>query len=126
MKPKILIIDDNSSMRHALRVILRESGYDVLEANDGPGALALLDGRPIDLIISDLNMPHMDGITLATEVKKQPDYTTTQFIMLSSEVSPEKRAAGKAAGITGWMAKPFHAGTLVMLLQKLFPQAGSA
>src|SRR5215467_6418744 len=95
---KILIVDDSASVRQVAGIALRGAGYDVVEGVNGKDALTKLDGTKIHLIISDVNMPEMDGITFVKEVKAHPNYKFTPVIMLTTESGDDKKAAGKAAG----------------------------
>lgn len=115
----ILIVDDSASMRQALRIALKSGDYDVTEAVDGLDAMSKLDGRKFHLIISDLNMPGMDGFALVTEAKAMPAYRFTPIMMLTTEVSDEKKQAGKAAGVRAWMPKPFQPNVLLEAVAKL-------
>jgi len=107
MGKTILIVDDSASMRQVVGIALRSASFDVIEAADGNEALALLDGRRVNLIISDVNMPGMDGISLVQEVKKLPAYRFTPVMMLTTESQPEAIERGKQAGAKAWMVKPF-------------------
>jgi two-component system chemotaxis response regulator CheY len=98
---------------------LRAAGYEVTEAIDGKDGLAKVDGRKFDLIITDLNMPNVDGIQLITTVRKMPGYSFVPILMLSTESQAEKKDAGRKAGATGWIVKPFNADQLVAVVQKL-------
>jgi two-component system chemotaxis response regulator CheY len=98
---------------------LRTAGYEVAEAVDGKDALAKVDGGKFDLIITDLNMPNVDGIQLITALRKLPGYSFVPILMLSTESQAEKKDAGRKAGATGWIVKPFNADQLVAVVQKL-------
>ena len=108
MTKTIMIVDDSASLRQVVSIALKGAGYDVLEAEHGKDALGKLDGRKINLIVSDVNMPVMDGITLVQEVKKLPSYKFTPIIMLTTEGSDEKKQKGKLAGAKAWIVKPFQ------------------
>ena len=108
MGKTILIVDDSASLRQVVAIALRGAGYDVLEAQNGKDALGKLDGKKINLIISDVNMPIMDGISLVKEVKKLPAYKFTPIIMLTTEGAEEKKKEGQAAGAKAWIVKPFQ------------------
>lgn len=108
MGKTILIVDDSASLRQVVSIALRGAGYDVLEAQHGQDALGKLDGKKINLIISDVNMPVMDGITLVKEVKKLAAYKFTPIIMLTTEGSDDKKKEGQAAGAKAWIVKPFQ------------------
>lgn len=103
----ILVVDDSPSVRQVIVMTLKTAGYKVIEAVDGLDALKKLDGRKIHLIISDLNMPHMDGIELVKSVKRLAKYKFTPIIMLTTESAESKKSLGKAAGAKAWIVKPF-------------------
>lgn len=119
MAKKILIVDDSSSVRTVARMALREKGYEVLEAANGQEALAKLDGERCNLVISDVNMPVMDGITLLKEIKRHPNYKFTPVIMLTTEAGEDKKQEGRAAGAKAWITKPFQPQSLVDAVAKL-------
>ncbi len=98
MAKTILIVDDSASIRQVVTIALKGAGYDVIAASDGQDALKKLDGQKIHLIVSDVNMPNMDGIAFVKEVKKLANYKFTPIIMLTTESQPEKKAEGKEAG----------------------------
>ncbi len=119
MSKTILIVDDSASLRQVVKLALSGAGYEVIEACDGVDALGKLDGRKIHLIISDVNMPNMDGITLVKEVKLKPDYKFTPIIMLTTESQEEKKAQGQAAGARAWVVKPFQPAQMLAAVSKL-------
>ena len=119
MGKTILIVDDSASMRMVVGITLREAGYETLEACDGLDALAKLTGQKIHLIISDVNMPRMDGIALVSEIKKTPSYKFTPVIMLTTEGQEEKKKQGQAAGARAWVMKPFKPEQLLNAVGKL-------
>ncbi|MFD2112917.1 response regulator [Thiorhodococcus fuscus] len=119
MAKTILMVDDSASLRSVVAIALRGAGYDVIEASDGRDALAKLAGQKVHLIISDVNMPNMDGITLVQELKKQPSYRFTPIMMLTTETQPEKKEAARAAGAKAWLVKPFQPPTLLEAVSKL-------
>jgi len=119
MAKKILIVDDSSSVRTVARMALREKGYEVIEAANGQEALAKLDGERCKLVISDVNMPVMDGITLLKEIKANPNYKFTPVIMLTTESGEDKKQEGRAAGAKAWITKPFQPQTLLDAVSKL-------
>lgn len=108
MASKILIVDDSASVRQVVSIALKGAGYEVMEACDGKDALSKLTGEKINLIISDVNMPNMDGITMVKEIKKLPAYKFTPIIMLTTEGADEKKKEGQAAGAKAWIVKPFQ------------------
>ncbi len=121
MSKTILIVDDSASVRNVVKIALKGAGYEVLEACDGKDALAKLTGQKIHLIVSDVNMPNMDGITLVKEVKKLPSYKFTPICMLTTEAEQSKMQEGKAAGAKAWMVKPFQPPKLLDVVSKLVP-----
>ena len=105
---KLLIVDDSTMLRDMLSYALNEGGYsNVIEAVDGVDGLNKAKSEQFDLIISDINMPNMDGITMISEVRKLANYTETPILVLTTERSDEMKSKGKAAGATGWIVKPF-------------------
>lgn len=119
MAKTIMVVDDSSSVRQVLSIALKGAGYDVLEGFDGQDALTKLTGQKIHLIISDVNMPNMDGITFVTELKKLPAYKFTPVVMLTTENQDAKKQAGQAAGAKAWMVKPFQPAQLLAVVAKL-------
>jgi two-component system, chemotaxis family, chemotaxis protein CheY len=119
MGKRILIVDDSSSMRTVAGIALRGAGYEVLEAGNGQEGLAKLDGERLHLIISDVNMPVMDGIEFLKEVKRHPNYRFTPVIMLTTEAGEDKKAAGRAAGAKAWITKPFQPSVMLDAVSKL-------
>lgn len=119
MAKTILTADDSASMRQMIRFVLTQGGYEVVEAVDGADALAKLSASNIDMLITDLNMPRLDGVGLIKEVRGRAGYRFTPIIMLSTESSEEKKAAGKAAGATGWITKPFTPEQLLAVIRKV-------
>jgi two-component system chemotaxis response regulator CheY len=120
MPKTILIVDDAASLRVVVGAALRKAGYDVLEGVDGKDALAKLALAPkVHLIITDLNMPNLDGIGLVKEVKQHPNYKFTPVIMLTTEGQEDKKKAGQAAGVKAWVVKPFQPDQLLAAVAKL-------
>jgi two-component system chemotaxis response regulator CheY len=119
MAKKILVVDDSSSVRTVARMALREHGYDVIEASNGKEALEMLNGDRVHLVISDVNMPTMDGITFLKEIKRHPSYKFTPVIMLTTEAGEDKKQEGRAAGAKAWIIKPFQPQLLVDAVAKL-------
>jgi two-component system, chemotaxis family, chemotaxis protein CheY len=118
MAKTIMIVDDSASMRQVIGIALRGAGYDLIEAADGNEALSKLDGTKINLIVTDINMPNMDGITFVKEVKQLPKYKFTPIIMLTTEVNQAKKDAAKEAGAKAWVTKPFQPKTLLEAISK--------
>lgn len=119
MAKTILIVDDSVSIRQVVGIALRGAGYDVIDACDGKDALSKMTGQKIHLIISDVNMPNMDGITFLKEVKKNPRYKFTPVIMLTTEAGQDKMAEGRAAGAKAWVVKPFQPPQMLDAVSKL-------
>lgn len=116
---QILTVDDSASVRQMVTFTLRKVGYEVVEAVDGQDGLGKVGAGKFDLIITDLNMPNLDGIEMITGVRKLPGYTFVPILMLTTESQAEKKDAGRKAGATGWIVKPFNADQLVSVVQKL-------
>ncbi|HEX8980172.1 MAG TPA: response regulator [Parasulfuritortus sp.] len=119
MAKTIMIVDDSSTMRQVVSITLKGAGYDVLEGCDGRDALAKLNGQKIHLVISDVNMPNMDGITFVKELKSKPEYRFTPVIMLTTEAGEDKKAQGQAAGAKAWVVKPFKPDQILGAVAKL-------
>ncbi|WP_354677247.1 response regulator [Cupriavidus plantarum] len=119
MAKTILIVDDSSSVRQVVGIALKGAGYAVIEACDGRDALAKLTGQKVHLIISDVNMPNMDGITFLKAVKALPAYRFTPVIMLTTESQEAKKREGQLAGAKAWVVKPFQPPTLLAAVEKL-------
>lgn len=119
MAKTILIVDDSASVRQVVGIALKGAGYDVVEAVDGSDALTKLDGRKINLIISDVNMPKMDGITFVKQAKQLPAYKFTPVIMLTTESQESKKTEGQAAGAKAWVVKPFQPPQMLAAVAKL-------
>ncbi|HUY03552.1 MAG TPA: response regulator [Rhodocyclaceae bacterium] len=119
MAKTILIVDDSASLRQVVHLTLKSAGYDVIEACDGKDALVKLDGKKVHLIISDVNMPNMDGISLLREVKKHPSYKFTPVIMLTTEAGETRKQEGQAAGAKAWVVKPFQPQQMLSAVSKL-------
>jgi len=119
MGKTIMIIDDSASLRQVVSIALSEAGYEVLEAIDGKDALSKLKGQKIHLMISDVNMPNMDGISYLKAVRQLPDYKFTPIIMLTTEAGEEKKREGQAAGAKAWVVKPFKPEILLNAVAKL-------
>ncbi|KIV72349.1 response regulator [Metapseudomonas otitidis] len=119
MAKTILIVDDSASIRQVVGMTLKNAGYDVLEGVDGKDALTKLDGRKVHLIISDVNMPNMDGITFLKNVKQLAAYKFTPVIMLTTEAGDAKKAEGQAAGAKAWVVKPFQPAQMLTAVSKL-------
>jgi two-component system chemotaxis response regulator CheY len=119
MAASILAVDDSASMRQMVSFTLKGAGYEVVEAADGVQALNIAKTRPVNLVITDVNMPNMDGIALIRELRALASYKFTPLLMLTTESSPEKKQQGKAAGATGWIVKPFNPDQLLNTVKKV-------
>lgn len=119
MAKTVLIVDDSASLRQVVSIALKGAGYDVIEGCDGKEALSKLTGQKVHLIISDVNMPNMDGITFVKEVKKLSNYKFTPIIMLTTESQESKKAEGQEAGAKAWVVKPFKPETMLLAVSKL-------
>ncbi|MCO4798282.1 MAG: response regulator [Colwelliaceae bacterium] len=119
MSKTILIVDDSASIRQVVSMTLKGAGYEVITANDGKDALTKLDGTKIHLIISDVNMPNMDGISMVKEVKKLASYKFTPIIMLTTEGADDKKQQGKDAGAKAWIVKPFQPAQMLQAVSML-------
>lgn len=119
MAKTILIVDDSASLRQVVSIALRGAGYEVIEAQDGKDGLSKLSVSKVHLIISDVNMPIMDGITFVKEVKKLPNLKFTPIIMLTTESQEEKKKLGQEAGAKAWVVKPFRPEQMLAAVSKL-------
>jgi two-component system, chemotaxis family, chemotaxis protein CheY len=119
MAKQIMIVDDSASIRMVVGIALRGAGYEVIEAKDGQDALNKLTGQKVNLIISDVNMPVMDGITFVKAVKQLASYRFTPIIMLTTESDESKKREGQAAGARAWVVKPFKPEQMLGAVQKL-------
>ena len=119
MTKTILFVEDSNSVRTVMKSALTREGYDVIVACDGQDALTKLDGRKIHLIISDVNMPNMDGLTFVKTAKKLPAYRFTPIIMLTTETQEARMNEGKAAGVKAWIVKPFQSAQLLAAIAQL-------
>ncbi|MGL6320201.1 response regulator [Aeromonas hydrophila] len=119
MAKTVLIVDDSATIRQVVGMTLKGAGYEVMEACDGKDALKKLDGKKINLIISDANMPNMDGISFVKEAKKLASYKFTPVIMLTTESQDSKKQEGQAAGAKAWVVKPFQPDQMLAAVAKL-------
>lgn len=115
----ILTVDDSTSMRQMVALTLTQCGHQVIEACDGQDALAKLSRQPIHLIITDLNMPNMDGLELIRQARALPQFRFVPILMLTTESQADKKQAGKTAGATGWIVKPFTRDQLKAVVAKV-------
>lgn len=119
MKKTIITVDDALTMRKMIGLTLRGIGHDVLEAADGTDALALLRARAVDLVITDVHMPRMNGIDLVKNLRALNLHRSTPILLLTTESDPEMKAKGRQAGATGWIVKPFQPDALVAVVRKI-------
>ena len=115
----IMTVDDTASMRQMISFTLNSVGHEVIEACDGQEALDLAHRNKVDMVIADVNMPNMDGITLVKSLRDLPDYKFTPIVMLTTESQVTKRQEGKAVGATGWIVKPFNPEQLLNVVKKV-------
>lgn len=118
MSKTVLVVEDSTSFRLVVKASLEKAGYDVVDAGDGREACAKLDGRKIDLIVTDINMPHMDGFAFIAHVKTT-DYKFVPILVLTTEGQRETKEQGRALGVRGWIVKPFQPSALVDAVHKL-------
>ncbi|PLX84140.1 MAG: two-component system response regulator [Desulfuromonas sp.] len=121
MSKRVMTVDDSATVRQVLRMALEGADYEVYEAEDGEDALQKLSGLDIDFLITDLNMPKMDGIALIRELRQTPGKRFMPIIMLTSESQPEKKREGKEAGASGWIVKPFKPAQLLAVVRMICP-----
>jgi len=119
MAKTIMIVDDSASLRQVVGIALKGAGYNVVEGSDGKDALSKLTGQKIHLVISDVNMPNMDGITFVKNLKQLPSYKFTPVIMLTTESEEGKKKQGQEAGAKAWVVKPFKPEILLGAVEKL-------
>ena len=119
MSKTIMTVDDSASVRQMVSFTLKGAGYDVIEASDGKEAAARLNGTAIHMVITDLNMPNLDGIGLIRVIRGNPSYKFIPVIMLTTESQASKKDEGKAAGATGWIVKPFKPEQLLAVVKKV-------
>ena len=121
MGKRVMAVDDSATVRKVLQATLASAGYEVVEAIDGADALEKLGDESVDMLVTDLNMPNMDGIGLIHEVRQRPGNRFMPIIMLTSESQPEKKSAGKVAGASGWITKPFNPDQLLAVVRMVCP-----
>jgi two-component system chemotaxis response regulator CheY len=121
MSKRVLTVDDSKTMLQMLQFALKQGGYEVIQGENGQEGLDLLDANEIDVIITDINMPVMDGITFIKELRKKPKNKATPVLILTTESSQAKKQEGRAAGATGWIVKPFDPGKLLEVIRKVSP-----
>jgi two-component system chemotaxis response regulator CheY len=117
--PSILVVDDSASMRQMVSFTLKSAGYSVVEAVDGQDAYEKTTSRDFDLVLTDQNMPRMDGLTLTRTLRDNPKFKATPILILTTESSDQMKQAGRSAGATGWLVKPFDPAKLVEVIKKV-------
>ncbi|MFC6669818.1 response regulator [Marinobacterium aestuariivivens] len=115
----VLVVDDSASLRGMVSFTLKQEGYEVVEAEHGRDALAKAGSGGFDLVLTDVNMPVMDGIALCSELRRLPAFKFTPILMLTTESSPEMKDRGKTAGATGWLVKPFNPEKLIGTVKRV-------
>ena len=115
----IMTVDDSVTLRQMVSFVLKDGGYEVVEATDGLDALSKLTGRELHLFLTDVNMPNMDGIELTRRLRAMPEYKFVPIVLLTTESHPEKKQEGKAAGATAWIVKPFKPDQLLAVVKKV-------
>lgn len=119
MSKAALVVDDSTSMRQMVSYTLQEAGFSVIEGSNGEEALKNVKGKAVNLVITDLNMPVMDGMTLIRQLRAIPEFKFTPILMLTTEAQDAKKQEGKAAGATGWIIKPFNPEQLLQVVGKI-------
>lgn len=115
----ILVVDDSASIREMVSFTLKSAGYEVVTASDGVEALEFAQGKAVKLVVTDINMPNMDGITLIKELRKLDSYQFVPILTLTTESGDDKKRQGKEAGATGWIVKPFDPDSLLKTIRKV-------
>ena len=121
MSKRVMTVDDSATVRQVLRMTLEQEGYEIIEADGGHTALEKFPEGGVDMLVTDLNMPGMDGIELIKEVRKKPGARFMPIVMLTTETQPEKKAEGKKAGASGWITKPFRPKQLLDVVRMVCP-----
>lgn len=121
MSRKALTVDDSKTMREMVSFTLKGAGFDVIEAEDGVDAIRVLGDNKVDLIITDVNMPNMDGIELVRRLRSNDNFKFTPILILTTEGDASKKEEGKSAGATGWVVKPFDPEKLKQVIGKVCP-----
>jgi len=114
-----MAVDDSASLRQMVGVVLRGGGYQVVESVDGMDALSKLKGQELHLVLTDINMPKMDGLEFTRKLRAMPQYKFVPIVLLTTESNPEKKQQGKAAGATAWIVKPFNPDQLLAVVKKV-------
>jgi two-component system chemotaxis response regulator CheY len=121
MTKRVLTVDDSKTMLQMLQFALKQGGYEIIQGENGQEGLDLLETNTVDVIITDINMPVMDGITFIKELRKKPKNKATPVLILTTESSQSKKEEGRSAGATGWIVKPFDPGKLLEVIRKVSP-----
>lgn len=121
MSKTILAVDDSASIRQMVAFTLKSQGYRVVEAVDGQDGLAKAKSQPIDLVLTDQNMPKMDGLTMIRALRMMPAFKSTPILILTTESSDAMKSQGRSAGATGWLVKPFDPNKLLEVIKKVLP-----
>ena len=119
MSKTVMTVDDSASVRQMVSFTLKDAGYNVIEAKDGQDALSKLSGNVVHLVVTDLNMPNLDGLGLIRTLRGMATFKFVPIIMLTTESQMEKKLAGKSAGATGWIVKPFQPNQLISVVKKV-------
>ncbi|MBB6479011.1 response regulator [Spirochaeta isovalerica] len=119
MAKKILVVDDSAAIRQSVTFVLQQEGYETIEAADGAEGLEKIKGSAVDMVVSDVNMPNMDGITMVSKIRELSEFRFIPIIILTTESQSSKMEEGKAAGATGWIVKPFTSDKLLAVVKKL-------
>ncbi len=122
MTKTIMVVDDSSSVRQMMAFTLKNAGYDVVEAEDGQDALNKLDNSSANVIVTDLNMPNVNGFDLIRSVRAKSGYKFVPIVVLTTESHDSKKQESKEAGATGWITKPFKPDQLIGVIEKIMPQ----
>ena len=121
MSRTALVVDDSATMREMVSYTLKQAGFEPLTGGNGQEGLDRLTGQPVDLIITDLNMPVMDGLAFISAVRAREEYKFTPILMLTTEAQTDMKSKGKAVGATGWLVKPFNPEMLLQVIAKVVP-----
>ncbi len=116
-----LVVDDSPSIRQLVAYTLTGAGFEVVQSSNGAEALSSAEGRTVQIVITDLNMPVMDGLTLVRQLRTKPNFKFVPILLLTTEANDAKKAEGKAAGATGWLVKPFNPQQMLQVIAKVLP-----
>ena len=119
MGKKILVVDDSAAIRQSVTFVLQQEGFETIEASDGAEGLEKIKSTAVDMVVSDVNMPNMDGITMVSKIREMAEFKFIPIIILTTESQNSKMDEGKAAGATGWIVKPFTSEKLLAVVKKL-------